>query len=285
MLVALRLIFFALIAPPILLAVILFFATDTKPEVNISWSLTRQDILRAQKILNGQASNQDVVIKTLELNEKDLNIAANHLINRYLKSASRIRLIDNGLLFSTSITLPNNLINPFLNIDFTLTQHGQLPMISHLTLGRFVIPEEYAGRLIEAIIKNSALKKYYILASKHIRGIQITESSVRLSYFWSQETYSKAHQLLIDSPHNDAIIFYQHKLAEIVVNHDRKWRLSLATLLRELFKEAIHRSEYFDAIKENQAIIFVVSAYVNQQNVQALLPNIIISPISNHIPA
>ncbi|MGR9071981.1 MAG: hypothetical protein ACU833_02835 [Gammaproteobacteria bacterium] len=256
---------------------LLYFATDAKPLVNLTWTLSHQDIDKARRIIDGHFPDQHTSVKTLDLNEKELNIAANHLLRRYSDSATNIRLLKNGLLFATTIALSDHLFHPYLNIRFTLTKQGNTPLIKNLKIGGIEVPENYGGWLIDQIIQHSALKKYYILAGKHIRSIEITPANLQVSYDWNAELSSQARSLFTDSTHPEAIVFYRQKLTEIVRRHDKKWLLSLADLLRPLFSEALKRFPRHDAVEENRAIIFVVSAYVNQQNLQSLLPDLVFS--------
>lgn len=285
MLFTLRIFFFCLVAPPTLVAVLIYSATDIKPDVNIRWSLTQQDIKRAKTIINDHVGNRNNAITSLRINEKDLNIVANHLLNRYARSATQIGFLEKQLVVNTSITIPNNLLNPYLNIRFHLSQQGDFPTIKNLSFGQINIPDEYAIWLLDQIIKYSQLNQYALLTSPNLKNIVINSNNLELNYFSSEtrkRNYERQSQPGITT--DDAIIFYQHRLAEIVKNHDRGWLLSLADLLQPLFKDAQQRSKQLDPIKENRAIIFVVNAYVNKQKIQALMPKLSDSTVAEYLP-
>ena len=89
-------IFLLLLCALIILSVMLVvFAISDVPEVELDWSLTRDDIIRAKKILREGAKTKPDEIATIQLSRDDLNLAANYLLNRYSKSAVEISLKEN----------------------------------------------------------------------------------------------------------------------------------------------------------------------------------------------
>jgi len=77
-------------------------------DIAVGWTLTRDDIARAKKILHEGAKTKPDEISTIELTQPDLNLAANYLLNRYSKSAVRIEIKNNVLRFTVTMTLPSN---------------------------------------------------------------------------------------------------------------------------------------------------------------------------------
>ena len=111
MLTVVRLFFFALATPLLILFLLAFYVTDKHPRVESHWLLSPQDINRARMILNGQASPDPLAtLKTLRLEKKDLNIAANHLLNQYFNGAAQVHLKENYFRLEGSIQLPFNQI-------------------------------------------------------------------------------------------------------------------------------------------------------------------------------
>ncbi len=276
----LRFLFFILAAPPALLAVILFFAIDKHPINHDYTSLTPSDIQRAKQIL--QTSTADPQKKrTLELDQKDLNIAINYLLNHLIKSSSRIVLENNSLQFLIALTLPENLIGQYLNFKFNLTKIAGYPAINSLKIGRIEVADEFAGQLIESIIKYTPLKQYYILAAQHIRNIRIEPNKLSITYLTTISD-TPADAILAENKSIQSLTFYQQQITQIVHQHDAKWRLSLAELLQPLFLAAYQRSTLENAIEENRALIIAVSSYVNKEELKPYLP--ISMTIAKHYP-
>ena len=70
---------------------LVFFGVGDKPELEVGWSPTRDDMVRAKKILHEGSKTKPDEIGIIELTEADLNLAGNYLLNRYSKSAARYR--------------------------------------------------------------------------------------------------------------------------------------------------------------------------------------------------
>ncbi|MCF6249908.1 MAG: hypothetical protein L3J75_01380 [Methylococcaceae bacterium] len=275
MLPTLRLLFFYLAAPPLLLGCILFFAIDNQPITQYSWSLTQSDIERAKSIVSNTSSKAR---KTIQLSENDLNIAISYLLNYYLQSTSKITVNDEHLGFKISLFLNNNYFGNYVNLSFNLAKQQGYPTINSLQIGKIKIANEFAGLIVESIIKYTPLKEYYILAAQHIRDIQINSKVLTISYITSADLKLKK-TLSLSGKNFQPIIFYQRQITHIIAQHNPRWRLSLAELLQPLFKLAYQRSTEDTAISENRALLIAISTYVNKSEIQAYIP-FDISPVT-----
>ena len=281
MLVSLRIFLVIVAAPAILIALILLSCIEMQPILQNKWVLTTQDITRAKEILNSSNLKQ-TGFKTLNLTEKDLNIALNYLLNNYLASSSLIKLGKHGVNFTISIDLPSNHFGKFVNLRFTLVKHNSLPIIRSLSIGDLTIADEYANLLIENIIKHSALKKYYVLFNRHINHIKVTEQQLQITYHLSADSYHQARQLFTSGVDNHVLILYHRKLQETISQHNKNWRLSLSDLFKSMFKLAYQRSTMDNAIEENRMVIYILNAYVNRQSIKDYLPDYITNSAKLH---
>ncbi|WP_031433404.1 hypothetical protein [Methylomarinum vadi] len=270
MLRPLRILFFFLAAPPALLAAIVFLAVSDRPMNTSSRQLTQSDIQRAKQILNFSSTDAER-LRTFELNENDLNIASNYLFNHLLKSSTEVSLDHDSLNFAITLTLPPNLFGPYLNMTFNLSKMYGFPVIKDLTIGRIKVANEFAGQLIESIINYTPLKQYYILATQHISTIQIQPDKLSITFLTTfQDAADNA--ALLENKSYQSLVFYQQLIDQVILQHDPKWRLSLAEIMQPLFLAAYQRSTEADAVEENRALLIAVSTYVNRDELSSYLP-------------
>ena len=245
----------------------------------VAWTLTRDDIARAKKILHEGSKTKPDEIGIIELTQPDLNLAANYLLNRYSKSAAKIELKNNMLRFAVTTTLPKNSLGEYLNISFRLGNDGiELPSLKKFKAGNLLLPARFAAFVIKKIIRYTSLNDYFMLATQPIKYVKIDQQKITIIYYSSRETLRQARNFLTqssDSPEQD---IYRQKLAEIIAQHDPAWRLSLADLLKPLFELAYQRSTLENAIAENKMVIMVANDYVNKKETKNFLPTLASKP-------
>jgi len=251
-----------------------FFGVSDKPDIAVGWTLTRDDIARARKILHEGSKTKPDEIGIIELTQPDLNLAANYLLNRYSKSAVKIELKNNMLRFTVTTTLPRNSLGQYVNISFRLGNDNGigLPSLKKFKAGNLLLPARFAAFVIKKIIRYTSLNDYFILATHPIKFVKIDPQKITIIYYSSLETLIQARNFLTQSGDSPELDIYRQKLAEIIARHDPEWRLSLAELLKPLFELAYQRSTLENAIEENKMVIITVNDYVNKKETKKLLP-------------
>jgi len=109
---------------PLGLALLAWLSFEPVPQVAVADTLTHQDVARAREIL---AQNNPYRLKAdalhiLSLSEKDLSLAANYLIRNIGSGGVIIKLTPNQLKLRASIQLPENPVNPYVNLDVLITE-------------------------------------------------------------------------------------------------------------------------------------------------------------------
>jgi hypothetical protein len=246
---------------------------QTQAEVETHWTFSKADIGKARKILDEGSTASAQPLKKLDLSERELNLVANYLLNRYVKSATKIGLHSDSLSLLITVNLPETIFGRYLNIRLILTfnQAHRQPVLSEFKIGKQHIAPALANFLIDGFIRHSALQRYYLLASNHIDDIELYADKITIAYRFDAVIYKEARQLLKFDTSHTAMRVYREKLIAIIDKHDRGWRVSLAELLQPLFALAVQRSTLDTAVGENKALIFTVAAYVNNQKIPALL--------------
>ncbi|TRX02548.1 hypothetical protein [Candidatus Methylobacter oryzae] len=270
-LIRLPLYFFSLLV--ILCVMLVLFGVGNTPELEVGWEPTREDLIRAKKILHEGSKTKPDEIGIVELSEADLNLAGDYLLNRYSKSAADLDLKNNELRFKVTMALPKNILGKYLNISFRLgnVEGNDLPVITKFKAGKLLLPAKLAAFIIDKIIQHSSLNEYFILATRPIKAIKIDDEKLAITYYPNKDTLIQARNFLTHTGDNSTLNIYQQKLADIVAKHDPEWRLSLAELLRPLFELAYQRSTLETAIDENRIVISAINDYVNKQETKKLL--------------
>ena len=252
---------------------LVLFGVGDKPELEVGWSPTRDDLIRAKKILYEGSKTKPDEIGIVELTEADLNLAGDYLLNRYSKSAADLDFKNNELRFKVTMTLPENSLGKYLNISFRLgnVESNNLPVITKFKAGKLLLPAKLAAFVIDTVIQHSSLNEYFILATRPIKAVKIDAEKLTITYYPNKDTLIQARNFLTHTGDNSALNIYQQKLADIVAKHDPEWRLSLADLLRPLFELAYQRSTLESAIDENRVVISAINDYVNKRETKKLL--------------
>lgn len=263
MLTLFRAILYGLGIPAVIIAIIIALSTSNKDLSLPTWELNNADIQRAKDILhaNRNAAGNPV---SLNLTERDINIACTYLLNVYTDSQSQIQLHSDYLSFTLRFALPKNLFGRYIDIQFQLhTPKFSPPKIDNLKIGEIDIPDVYAGLLIDTAIENTRLNKYLKIISQNLKVFRIQDQHLHVVYQSPTEAGKSIQNLLAPKIDNRALNQYQEKLDKALQKHDPDWRLSLSEVLQPLFQFAQERSTAENAIAENRLALFVANRYVN----------------------
>lgn len=265
-----RLGFYSLLVLCVLIMVMLSFALDNSPVMPIDHGFNRDDIQRAKQLLQVKPGERDQV-KSLALNQNDINVAASYLLNHLAENTVRIIIEEDRVLFKAAIFVPQTLWGRYLDISLKLIQDGQMVRVKSLKIGRISIPDPAANYLARLAIHSPPLNHYWQLIARYVRGVNISPGQVEIRYLAA--LVDEAKQLVLQK-HRDYpnLHLYQQQINEIVSQHDPDWRLSLTDLMQPLFATAYQRSSEDSAIQENRAVIIAVASYIYKQDLRGYLP-------------
>jgi hypothetical protein len=226
--------------------------TNQPPQEN----LTPEHIAQAKQILHEGTKIKPDELAAITLTEADLNLAGHYLLNRYHQSAIHIELVNQKLRCTFALKLSSNFVANYFNVSFRLgSEAGEtLPRITKFKVGKLLLPAKLADWMMYALIRYSSLNDYFILATTPIQRVEISADALTIFY----EENSPSHTINAESRE-----IYQKKIADVVAQHDPKWRLSLAELLKPVFELAYQRATLDTAIQENRSAILAINDYVN----------------------
>lgn len=263
----LRTIFYSSGIAILAMVLIIELSTSNKSSNLPQLTLTNTDIQRAKDILDANQKTAGNLV-SLELTERDLNIACTYLLNLYVTSHIQVQLVNQHIAFKLQLTLPENLFGRYLPIQFDLhLPPYSAPEVKNLHIGSITIADTFAGLVIDNIIKYTRLNQYLALIRQNIKTIELRPEYLFIQYQHPgniKATQAEAAAALLPSSiDSQTLQLYQNKLDESLRQHDAAWLLSLSDVLQPLFKLAQQRATPTTAIEENRLAIFVANQYVN----------------------
>ncbi|TPQ26070.1 hypothetical protein [Methylomonas koyamae] len=266
----LKALLFALFSTAALLAVLLLFAIDDSPLPSLNQGLTRDDIQRAKQLLQVRPEERSQ-LKTVNLDQKDLNIAASYLLDHFVENTTQVHFGQDRIDCQIAVFVPETLFGHYLDFSFSVRQLNDTIRLKSFKVGEISIPDPAANLLIPALVIHTPLNDYWQVLTQYVKNVQIGPQTLEISYLGS---IADAAKQLVIRKHAEYpnLHLYQQQINDIVNRHDPDWRLSLIELLQPLFATAYQNTPEADAIQENRAIIIAVASYIYKRDLRRFLP-------------
>ncbi|WP_445370696.1 hypothetical protein ACH518_15190 [Methylomonas sp. HW2-6] len=266
----LKALLFALFSTAALLAVMLLFAIDDSPLPSLNQGLTRDDIQRAKQLLQVRPEERSQ-LKTVNLDQKDLNIAASYLLDHFVENTTQVHFGQDRIDCQIAVFVPETLFGHYLDFSFSVRQLNDSIRLKSFKVGEISIPDPAANLLIPALVIHTPLNDYWQVLTQYVKNVQIGPQTLEISYLGS---IADAAKQLVIRKHAEYpnLHLYQQQINDIVNRHDPDWRLSLIELLQPLFATAYQNTPEADAIQENRAIIIAVASYIYKRDLRRFLP-------------
>lgn len=270
----LKLFFLGLIAIPLLLIGVIFLAIDSTPVVDRAAEITPANIERAKRIIeaNNPRHIKAGTIKTISVNQSDVDLAANYLAHRFAGGSARVALREGAAAITASLRLPIARVQRFVNLQATLRDGAGLPPFEQLQIGAIALPGAAADWLLrQALIQAVGAEELAIIAAS-VKHLQTDGRRVSLTYEWRKDLLDTVRNTLMPSEEQERLRIYHERLA--AVSHEiNKESVSLTELLVPLFKLAEERSTDGDPVAENRAAILALTLYTNGRAAGSFFPS------------
>ncbi len=261
-----------LIALPVLAVGAVWLCLQDKPLVARGVRLTPQDIDNARRIINEHDPRRAAagVVRTVSINEPELDLILNYAASRLGGGAARAALRPGAVSLQASVQIPYSPVGPYLNLDALLREGERLPHFDRLRIGALAVPTVIADYGLRLATRWLAATERGELAADIVRGVRIADGSLNISYVWSGALEARARASLLPAAEQARLRVYHDRLVAAVAGAPA--RVSLAALMPPLFTTAAERGAGGDAVAETRAALVVLAFYANGTSLAAIAP-------------
>lgn len=278
-----RLLLTALVAAfvlPLALAVVVFFlSVQDEPLVARTTDITPANIERAKRILerNDPRSMRPGTLRTITLDQEDLDLAVHYAAKRYAKGAADVVLRQGIANLRASLALPPNPAGRYLNIEAEWRDTEALPQLERLRVGKLRVPKRLANWLLLRGINYLQGGADYRVAADAIKRVRTNTGVVQVIYEWTDALPGQLRAALVTPEDQERLQAYQRRLVDFTRHAATlTQRLTVGELLQALFTLAAERSSDNAAnttpAAENRAALVVLAFYVNGKGLDAIYP-------------
>ncbi len=259
---------------PLAIGVAIYLAAADQPTVNRKAEFTPAHIERAKRIVekNDPRTLQAGVVRTVSLSPEEVDLALNYLAGRYAKGSSRVALQPGAATIAASFEWPLNPLGRFLNIAAVLRETPGLPAVDRLTVGRLPVPGWLVDWLLKRGLQRLNAREDFRIATDVIKKFSVADGRLTVTYAWQSGVSERIKAVMLPHDEQARLKVYQQRLADIG-RQLPPGNTSFAELLAPLFKLAAERSLTSDPVAENQALIVVVTFFVNGKGLQSIVPD------------
>lgn len=250
----------------------LMLVAEDEPILHGRADITPEQIARGKRVfeLNDPRRLKTGSIAEASLDQEDLDLAINYFANQYLNGVARLKIDKGRAVIESTLKLPNNLLGRYLNLKLEFNQTDKLPQIGHIMLGKLWVP----GLLSDILIKNSLGFIQPVIdwrpLNDMIKNVKFERRRMTVAYRWQNKLPDKINGVFWSAQDQNRIEVYQRQLSDITRGAESN--LNLAELMQPLFQLAKNRSNNGEAVAENRAVILVLTFYVNQRDLNKIIP-------------
>jgi hypothetical protein len=257
---------------PLVLMGALMLVVEDEPILHGRADMTPERIARGKRFfeLNDPRRLKAGSIAKASLDQEDLDLAINYFTNQYLNGVARLKIDKDRAVIESTLKLPSNPLGRYLNLKLELNQTDKLPQIDHMMLGKLWVP----GVLADILIKNSLGVIQPLIdwqpLNDMIKNVKFERRRMTVTYRWQDNLPAKISGVFLSAQDQSRIEIYQRCLSDLT--RRRESNLNLTELMQPLFQLAKYRSNKGEAVAENRAVILVLTFYVNQRDLNKIIP-------------
>jgi len=261
-----------LFASVLVLSAILLAVFEERPRINRQVILTPEHIQRAKQIIDVHRYRvRPGMVAVVKVLSEDADLAANYLVNRFVKGSAQVTLANHSAHVLLSIPTPGNPLGGYLNLEATLIETAGIPQPRSVHVGKLVLPDLLTDMFMPQLIRWLRQSPEYRLGLDALQKIRISRSELNVVYHW-KGGFSQEMRTSIVSEQEREHLFLYHSLLTENSRRGVAATVSLAEVLPPLLRLATERSAKGNALAENRAAILVVTFYTLGRSLKSLIP-------------
>lgn len=276
---ALKLLLVLIFLVPLLALVAMYLGAEDHALVDRHVELTNAEIERAKKFFrkHDPRRSRDGDVKTIVVTERELDLAANHLVGILGRGGAVVTLEPGRMSLEASLELPKNPFGSFVNVDVVVVETSNLPRIRVLRIGQLDVPGWVANPVLKYALDSLYAGEALQAQNDLIQHVVFGSTTVAVTYQWRSELSDVMRTALIADDDKERIRVFYDRLAE-VTGQEGGGRVELSKLVQPIFALARQRVDTHQPVADNRAAILVLAAYVNGRGLQRLVPESIAWP-------
>lgn len=242
-------------------SLLVYFSIEQQPRVKRSVVVGPEQIGRLKKIIDTHRYRvYPGMHATARILQKDVDVAANYLVNHFAKGRAQVQLADRKALVQLSIPLPKRITDGYLNLDTTVVQTKGFPEFKSVRIGQVTLPDFLTGVMTTQLIQWLKRMPEFGTALEAIKHVQLSPAQLSVLYHWDN-SYSKEDVgvSILDEAAQARVKRYH----TLLVRNSQTWKnrtVSLSQVISPLLNLAKQQGE--DAVAENRALILATTFYV-----------------------
>lgn len=167
------------------LAALVWYSLEAQPRVLQGSRLSEQDMASARRVIERYAPETPPGERRyqLHLNQRDLNLAANYLLQRY--GGTTAVVIETGRAYvDATAHLPGLPIRSYLNVSLEIREDAGMPRLSWLRIGRLAVPDPIARLLLREMVKGLSSSDGPGRAVASVQEIRLRPGRLSVLYAW-----------------------------------------------------------------------------------------------------
>lgn len=265
-----RLVLLVAALPVLAAAALLAAALQREPMVVAHEEIQPRDVARALALLRRHDPRHvgAGMARPLTLLERDIELLADHTLQRTLQGATQVELRAGSATLRASLHLPAHALAPlfgrWLNVELALDAGPRWPVVHSASLGRLPLPASWVAPVLRHLADHAGLQAEQQFAAELLQQVRFEPGRLTVVYAWRQDSPQRLLSALLPVAEQQRLQLYGRRLAELTAAQPAAADLALADLLVPLVRLAAQRTaEGADAATENRAALVALTLWAN----------------------